>query len=164
MRILCQEIQQGNFQNLTRKIGFLLPNRSINYIHHHSSIQKYELKRHRTVHENIKYTCPYCEKEVKRKPSMLKHLRLIHKDKEHFWSDNDFIAQLKYYTKTTTNGFVQSESSNTNESSTDEKNNASPSKPSSSVVGSIDNGEFNAIQPRKRYSVISIRPICVTDK
>lgn len=79
---------------------------------------------------------------------MLKHLRVAHKDKEHFWSDNDFIAQLKFYTKSTTNGFVQSESSNTNESSTDEKNNASPpKKPSASVVGSIDNGEFNTIKP-----------------
>lgn len=125
-----------------------MPNRLINCIHHHSSKQKYELKRHRTVHENIKYTCPYCEKEVKRKPSMLKHLRVAHKDKEHFWSDNDFIAQLKFYTKSTTNGFAQSESSNTNESSTDEKNNASPpKKPSTSVVGSIDNGEFNTIKP-----------------
>lgn len=105
--------------------------------------QKYELKRHRTVHENVKYTCPYCDKEVKRKPSMLKHLRLIHKDKEHFWNDNEFIAQLKYYTKAAapaTNGFVQSESSNTNESSTDEKNNASSKKSSSSsVIGAIDN-------------------------
>lgn len=105
-------------------------------------MQKYELKRHRTVHENIKYTCPYCEKVVKRKPSMLKHLRLQHKDKEYIWSDNDFIAQLKYFTKSSSNGFAQSESSNTNESSTDERNNGTQKKLTSSVIGSIDHGEF----------------------
>lgn len=159
MRILWQKIQQGNCH--PKKSGlFYAQSILINYIHYPPT-QKYELKRHRTVHDNIKYTCPYCEKEVKRKPSMLKHLRLLHKDKEHFWSDNDFISQLKYYTKSTTNGFAQSESSNTNESSPDEKNNSSSKKPSSPVIGSIDNGELNIIKSTKCFAN-STRLICVT--
>lgn len=86
---------------------------------------------------------------------MLKHLRLQHKDKEHVWSDNEFIAQLKYYTKSASNGFVPSESSNTNESSIDEKN-GSYAKKSASVLGSIDNGEFNAINLIKHFPVTII--------
>lgn len=81
----------------------------------------------------------------------MKHLRVTHKDKEHIWSDNEFIAKLKYYIKTTSNGFVQSESSNTNESSTDEKKiiNHLPKKSSTSAIDSIDNGEFNTIKSRE---------------
>lgn len=97
------------------------------------------MKRHRTVHENITYTCPYCVKVVKRKPSMIKHLRVVHKEEEHIWSDGNFIAQLKKYTKMPMDGFAQSESSNTNESSTDERNNIQPKK-TSSDISSLDNG------------------------
>lgn len=80
-------------------------------------------------------------KVVKRKPSMIKHLRLVHKENEHIWKDGSFIAQLKSYTKAPLDGFVQSESSNTNESSTDERNNIH-SKKTSSDIGSIDHGKF----------------------
>lgn len=102
------------------------------------------MKRHRTVHENITYTCPYCEKVVKRKPSMIKHLRVVHKEEEHIWSDGNFIAQLKKYTTAPlADGFgIQSESSNTNESSTDEKNNIQPKKVSSDMHGALDNGKY----------------------
>lgn len=100
------------------------------------------MKRHRTVHENITYTCPYCEKVVKRKPSMIKHLRVVHKEEEHIWSDGNFIAQLKKYITAPVDGFgIQSESSNTNESSTDEKNNIQPKK-ASSDIGALDNGKY----------------------
>lgn len=58
-------------------------------------LQKYELKRHKTVHENITYTCPYCIKVVKRKPSIIKHLRILHKDHEHIWNHGNFIETLK---------------------------------------------------------------------
>lgn len=92
--------------------------------------QKYELSRHRAVHENITFACPYCDKKVKRKPSMLKHLRLNHKDEEHIWNDNSFIAQLKRYTKPALEGYMQSESSNTNESK------------AASDIDSVDNGEW----------------------
>lgn len=84
---------------------------------------------------------------------MLKHLRLTHKDKEHVWNDNDFIAQLKCFTKSTSNGFVQSESSNTNESSTDEKNIGLQKNSSSSGIGAIDNGEL-----KYDYFAITICP------
>ncbi|XP_031635665.1 uncharacterized protein LOC116348727 [Contarinia nasturtii] len=100
--------------------------------------KKYELKRHKTVHENITYTCPFCNKMVKRKPSMIKHLRIVHKEEEHIWSDGNFVAQLKKYTKAPTDGFVQSESSNTNESSTDERHNIQ-SKNLTSDINSMDN-------------------------
>lgn len=98
------------------------------------------MKRHRTVHENITYTCPYCDKVVKRKPSMIKHLRVTHKEEEHIWNDGSFIAQLKKYTKAPTDGFAQSESSNTNESSTDEKNIALSKKIIKDLGCSMDNG------------------------
>lgn len=98
--------------------------------------KKYELKRHRTVHENITYTCPYCEKVVKRKPSILKHLRVVHKEQEHIWNDVNFIAQLKNYT--TVHTFAQSESSKES-SSTDERNNIQAKK-TPSDISSLDNG------------------------
>lgn len=98
--------------------------------------QKYELKRHRTVHENITYTCPYCQKVVKRKPSMIKHLRLTHKGEEQIWSEGNFIAKLKKFTNPSNDGFIQSESSNTNESSTDERNNFQSKNTSSSGISS----------------------------
>lgn len=60
------------------------------------SQQKYELKRHTASHENITYKCPYCVKVVKRKPSILKHLRLAHEDQEHLWSKGTFIDSLKH--------------------------------------------------------------------
>lgn len=58
--------------------------------------QKYELKRHTASHENITYKCPYCVKVVKRKPSILKHLRISHNDLEHLWSKGKFIDSLKH--------------------------------------------------------------------
>lgn len=59
--------------------------------------QKYELKRHKAVHENITFTCPYCAKVVKRKPSMIKHLRLTHTEFETEWNQNNFVDTLKKY-------------------------------------------------------------------
>lgn len=72
---------------------------------------------------------------------MMKHLRLIHKENEHIWNDSSFIASLKSYTKAPSDGYVQSESSNTNESSTDERNHIH-SKNTSSDIGSIDHGKL----------------------
>lgn len=103
----------------------------------------YELKRHRTIHENITYACLFCEKVVKRKPSMLKHLRIAHEEEEHIWCDENFITRLKRCTKVP-DGFVQSESSNTNESSTDERNNIQL-KNISSDISSIDNGNYLSV-------------------
>lgn len=60
------------------------------------SNQKYELKRHTASHENITYKCPYCVKVVKRKPSILKHLRISHEELEHLWSEGKFIDSLKH--------------------------------------------------------------------
>lgn len=53
------------------------------------------MKRHEAVHENINYVCPYCNKIVKRKPSIIKHLRLLHPDKKSTWNNSGFIANLK---------------------------------------------------------------------
>lgn len=74
---------------------------------------------------------------------MIKHLRLIHKEQEHIWNDSNFIAQLKRDTSAPADGFIQSESSNTNESSnlTDERNNVQP-KRTSTNIGSMDNGNL----------------------
>lgn len=62
---------------------------------------------------------------MKRKPSILKHLKVVHKEEEHIWSDGNIILQLNKNTKSSVEGLAQSESSNTNESSTDERNNVS---------------------------------------
>lgn len=72
---------------------------------------------------------------------MIKHLRIAHKDEEHIWNDGSFIAQLKQYTKAPVDGFIQSESSNTNESSNlaEERNNTQ-SKRTMTTIGSMDNG------------------------
>lgn len=76
---------------------------------------------------------------------MIKHLRIAHKDEEHIWNDVSFIAQLKRYTKAPVDGFIPSESSNTNESSqlTDERSNVQP-KRTSTDIGSMDNGNLLA--------------------
>lgn len=76
---------------------------------------------------------------------MIKHLRIAHKDEEHIWNDVSFIAQLKRYTKAPVDGFIPSESSNTNESShlTDERSNVQ-SKRTSTDIGSMDNGNLLA--------------------
>lgn len=60
-------------------------------------LQKYELKRHKAVHENITFTCPYCSKVVKRKPSMIKHLRVLHLDMEVDWNRTNFVETLKKF-------------------------------------------------------------------
>lgn len=57
------------------------------------------MKRHKTVHENVIYLCPYCpSKVVKRKPSIMKHLRILHKEHKAIWNDSKFIANLKQRT------------------------------------------------------------------
>lgn len=78
------------------------------------------MKRHKTVHENVTYTCPYCSKVVKRKPSIIKHLKFQHKDFEHMWNNPKFIAELKKLKSANAiECFDQSENSNLDEKNDD---------------------------------------------
>lgn len=115
-----------------------------------SYFQKYELKRHTAVHENVSYTCPFCKKVVKRKPSIIKHLRILHKDQEHIWSNGEFIAELKQNVEYSEN-FEQSESSNTVESGSDEKHHNEKSVSKNNHIDAILNCKTfgYATQPTK---------------
>lgn len=91
------------------------------------------MKRHKTVHENVIYTCPYCSKAVKRKQSIMKHLKITHKDLEHIWSSDNFVAKLKQH-KIESDTLEQSENSNMDEKNDD------------SNADGITNGKFLFIE------------------
>ena len=116
--------------------------------------QKYELTRHKAVHENIIYKCPYCGKVVKRKPSIIKHLQIAHKELEQTWNQVNLVEEVTKKPQKAKKSAVNASTlpSNKDSSSTSSKIVHSPSDSSNDIDRVIESNQANGIhtKPRKK--------------
>lgn len=59
-------------------------------------LQRNQLTKHRPIHDNTQFICPYCPnaKSVKAKSTMQKHLRAVHEDRIEEWKAPGFVNAL----------------------------------------------------------------------
>lgn len=59
-------------------------------------LQRNQLTKHRPIHDNTQFVCPYCPnaKSVKAKSTMQKHLRALHEDRIEEWKVPGFVNAL----------------------------------------------------------------------